>query len=331
MTTRPFRFSAVIDQLHPHKSQSLLYADDQFSGSVAANFPWSREGLVAKARRVEDLGYTTLLMPDHPWLDIAPLPALMVVAETTSLRIGSYVFNLDLRHPALLAKEIAVLDVLSQGRVECGLGCGGVSEDYTQVGLPFDRSGVRVARFAEALHLLKHFFVDETITFPGQYYQVNGLKGHPKPCQRPHPPLYIGGGYKRMLSLAAREADCVGITARYTAQGVDWASATHEATLEKVAWIREAAGDHFEQLEIGTPLFVVSPSDDRQATAHHLASRLGLTPEQCLSCTHILLGTVDQMVEELLRRREAYGMSSISVIEAGIEALAPVVARLAGL
>lgn len=131
-----------------------------------------------------------------------------------------------------------------------------------------------------------------------------------------------------MLSLAAREADCVGLTARYTAQGVDWASATHEATLEKVAWIREAAGDRFEQLEIGTPLFVVVPTEDRQGTAQHLAGRLGLTPAQCLSCTHILIGTVDQMVEELQRRRADYGMSSITVIEAGIEALTPVVTRL---
>lgn len=223
-----------------------------------------------------------------------------------------------------------MLDVLSNGRVECGLGCGGIAEDYMQVGLSFDRPGVRVSRFAEALSLIKHFFTEEMVTFPGQYYQVTELQGHPKPQQRPHPPLYIGGGSKRMLSLAAREADCVGITARSTPKGVDWASATHEANLEKVIWIREAAGERFEQLELGTPLFVVVPTDDRQGTALRLAGRLGLTAEQCLSCTHILIGTVDQMVEDLLWRRECYGISSLVVIEAGIEALAPVVARLTG-
>ncbi len=326
----PFRFSAVIDQIRPQKSQSLLYADEQFSHNAPAHQVWSREGLVAKAHWVEDLGYTTLLVPDHPWLDVAPMSALMLVAETTSLRIGTYVLNVDVRHPALLAKEIAVLDVLSNGRVECGLGCGGIAEDYIQVGISFDRPGVRVSRFAEALSLIKRFFTEETVTFSGQYYQVTELQGHPNPQQRPHPPLYIGGGSKRMLSLAAREADCVGITARSTPKGVDWASATHEANLEKMAWIREAAGERFEQLEIGTPIFVVIPTEDRQGTAQHLASRLGLTPEQCLSCTHILIGTIDQMVEDLLRRREDYGMSSLAVIEAGIEAFAPVLARLSG-
>jgi probable F420-dependent oxidoreductase len=238
--------------------------------------------------------------------------------------------NVDIRHPALLARDVAMLDVLSNGRVECGLGCGGVAEDYTQLGMSFDRPGVRVSRFEEAVHIIKRFFTEETISFSGQYYQVTELKGHPKPQQRPHPHLYIGGGSKRMLSLAAREADCVGITARSTPKGIDWASATHEANLEKVSWIREAAGERFEQLEIGVPLFVVIPTEDRQGTAQHLAGRLGLTPEQCLSCTHILIGTVDQMVEDLLRRREDYGISSLAVIEAGIETLASVVARLSG-
>ena len=213
---RPFRFSAVIDQARPQKSQNLLYADEQFAPTAGNERTWSRDGWAAKARWVEDLGYTTLLVADHPWLDVAPIPALMLVADTTSLRIGSYVFNVDIRHPALLAKDMAMLDVLSNGRFEGGLGCGAILDDYTQTGLPFERPGVRVSRFEEALCIIKRFWAEETVTFAGQYYHVTGLPGHPKAVQRPHPPLYIGGGGKRVLALAAREADCVGLTARST-------------------------------------------------------------------------------------------------------------------
>ena len=186
---------------------------------------------------IEDLGYTTFLVPDHVWLDVVPVPALMAVADATSLRIGSYVFNNDFRHPVLLAREVAMLDVLSGGRFELGLGCGGIAENYVQTGIPFDPPAVRVSRFEEALHLIKQFFTQDEITFSGQYYHITQLKGFPKSVQKPYPPLYIGGGKKRMLSLAAREADCVGIVARGTPKGLDWASATHEATLEKVGWI----------------------------------------------------------------------------------------------
>jgi probable F420-dependent oxidoreductase len=327
---RPFRFSAVIDQARPQKSQHLSYADEQFSPSAGGEQHWSRDGWAAKAHWVEDLGYTMFLVADHPWLDVAPTPALMMVADTTSLRIGSYVFNVDIRHPALLAKDMAMLDVLSNGRFEGGPGCGAIVDDYTQTGLVFEQPGVRVSRFQEALCIIKRFLTEETVTFTGQYYCVTGLPGHPKPLQKPHLPLYIGGGSKRVLSLAAREADCVGLSARSTPKGIDWASATHEANIEKVAWLHEAEGERFDQLEIGTPIFVVVRTEDRLGTAQHMASRFGLTPEQLLSCTHMLFGTADQMVEELLQRRERYGMSSIAVIEAGIEAFAPVVARLTG-
>jgi probable F420-dependent oxidoreductase len=326
----PFRFSAVIDQARPQKSQHLLYADEQFSPNTRSDQTWSRYGWAAKAHWVEDLGYTTFLVADHPWLDVAPIQALMMVADTTSLRIGSYVLNVDIRYPALLAKGIAMLDVLSNGRFEGGLGCGAIVDDYAQMGLPYEKPGVRVSRFKEALCIIKRFLTEETVTFSGQYYQVTGLQGHPKPVQKPHPPLYIGGGSKRVLSLAAREADCVGLTARSTPKGIDWASATHEANLEKVVWLHEAAGERFDQLEIGTPIFVVVHTEDRLGTAQHMADRFGLTPEQLLSCTHMLIGTTDQMVEELLLRREHYGMSSIVVTEAGIEAFSPVVARLTG-
>ncbi|MBV9230725.1 MAG: TIGR03621 family F420-dependent LLM class oxidoreductase [Chloroflexi bacterium] len=329
-TPHPFHFSANLDSAHPARSQNLLLADEHFSPGAMTRHGWSREGLVAKARWIEDLGYTALLAPDHPWLDIAPMPVLMLIAETTSLRIGSQILNVDIRHPALLAKDIAMLDVLSNGRFECGLGCGAFVQDYSMVGMPFDRHPVRASRFEESVQLIKRFFVEETVEFSGHYYQITDLPGYPKPLQRPYPPLYIGGGGKRMLSIAAREADKVGLMARATAKGIDWASATHEATLEKIAWIREAAGARFEHLELDTTLFVVIHTEDRVGTAQQLASRWGLTPEQLLSCIHMLIGTTEQMVEDLQWRRQAYGISSVRVIEAAAEAFAPVVAQLTG-
>jgi probable F420-dependent oxidoreductase len=238
--------------------------------------------------------------------------------------------TVDLRNPALLAKGMPMLDVLSDGRFECRLGCGAIAGDYIQASRPFDRPGVWVSRFEEALQIIKCFFTEETVNFSGRYYQVSGLPGHPKPVQKPHLPIYMGGGGKRVLSLAAREADIVGFAARSVPTGLDWLSATHEANLEKLAWVREAAGERFDHLELGTTIFVVIPTENRQGTAQHMAGQFGLTPEQLLSCTHLLIGTVDEMIEELLKRREHYHHSSIVVAEAGIEAFAPVVARLRG-
>jgi probable F420-dependent oxidoreductase len=326
----PFRFSAAIDHARPQQAHGMLYTDEKHLSEHGGDQPWTRKAWVAKAHRVEELGYTSFLVPDHPWSDVAPLPALMAVAEVTALRIGSSVFNVDLRNPALLAKEMAMLDVLSDGRFECGLGCGAIADDYAQVGQPFDQPDVRLSRFEEALRIIKSFFTEEVITFSGRYYQVTGLPGHPKPVQKPHPPIYLGGGGKRMLSLAAREADIIGFVARSTPGGLDWLSATHEANLEKLAWVRGAAGERFNNLEIGTTIFVVIPTENRQGIAQQMAGKFGLTPEQLLSCTHLLIGTVDEMVEELLKRRELYHMSSIVVAEAGMEAFAPVVARLQG-
>ncbi len=323
-TQRPFRFSALLGgSEHGTWGEKI----------------WSRQSWLAAARHVEALGYTTLLLLDHMIINIPLIPALLAAAEATSLRVGSSVFNNDLRHPILLARDIAMLDLLTEGRAELGLGCGNMLENYTQLGIPFDPAGVRLSRFEEALLLIKRYFTEEEITFSGRYYQVAGVKGcGPQKAQTPHPPIYIGGGGKRVLSLAAREADYIGISAKASTRGpertmnayLDWSNATHEPTLQKLQWIREAAGPRFDQLEIGATLFIIIETDHREQVAAHMAPRFHLTAQQLLSCPHMLIGTIDQMVEELLRRRTLYHISSIIVSDPFFDTFAPVVARLAG-
>jgi probable F420-dependent oxidoreductase len=300
----PFRFSAVLERTA------------------------SRKELITKAQHIEDLGYTTCLIPDHFYIDIDPAVALMAVADSTSLRIGSHVFCNDFRNPAVLAKQVATLDMLSEGRFQLGLGCGYDQNDYSQTGIPFDEAGVRVSRLEETLQFIKKYFTEDVVTFSGKYCQIKDLKALPKPVQKPHPPIYIGGNGKRMLSIAAREADIIGLGSR---GGPDH-------TQQKLAWIQEAARERFDQLELSVTVFMVMITDHReqaaQETAGHLprmaAGRPGMTPKDILNHLPVLIGTVDQIVETLQERRERYGVSSIEVIESHIESFAPVVARLAG-
>src|SRR5215472_3131108 len=183
-----------------------------FRFGVATGSAHSRAEWVSKARRAEELGYATLVVADHLSTGLAPLSALAVAAEaTTWLRIGSLVFNNDFRHPALLAREAATLDLLSDGRFEFGLGAGYLPEDCTQLGLAFDTPGTRISRLEEAIQLILRLWTQESVTFSGTYYTLKEMREKPKPLQRPHPPLYIGGTAKRILSLAARYADIVGI------------------------------------------------------------------------------------------------------------------------
>lgn len=301
-----------------------------FRFSVVAEAAKSRQEWLTKAYRAEELGYTTLLVPDHLGLEIDPIAALMAVADATSLRIGSHVFCNDFRHPVVLARQAANLDLFSEGRFQFGLGCGYLAEEYHQSGILLDPVSIRISRFEEALRVIKAYFHEEQVTFFGRYYQVKGLKTAIKTVQKPHPPIYVGGGGKRVLSIAAREADIVGFAARNNATGLDWTSALPAANLEKLTWVRQAAGERFPQLEFSSTIFIAAVTDHPQPVAQQMGSRLGLTAEQTLECFHILVGSVDQIVEELQKRRELFGVSCIEVREPHMEALAPVVARLAG-
>lgn len=288
------------------------------------------------ARKWEDLGYSTLFIPDH-FVDhpLAPIPAMAMVAEATErLRVGSLVLGNDYKHPVVLAREAATLDLLSDGRLELGVGAGWMTADYEHAGLPLDRPGIRVDRLAESLTVLKGLFSDQPFSFEGEHYHVTNLDGLPKPVQRPGPPIIVGGGGRRVLSLAAREADIVGINAnlrRGEAQHPDAAqSLSAAATDEKLDWVRTAAGTRFDDLEIQQYAGFVFFTDDRQALAEAMAPSFDVTPEVALETPIALVGTAEQMVDDLIARRERWQMSYVVVDDAIANQFAPVVNRLAG-
>jgi probable F420-dependent oxidoreductase len=313
---RPFRFLATVD-----------------------GWPSFAE-LTAQARKAEAAGCATLVLPDHLIEQYAVIPVLaMVAAATERLRVGSFVLNVSLRHPAVLAQELATLDALSGGRVEIGLGAGWNKPEYDAIGIPFDPTGARIRRLAEAVAILKGCFAEGPFSFAGEYYTITDHEGVPAPAQRPHPPLFLGGGGKRLLTLAGREAQIVGLAPRLV-QGdrprVDAWSLTAAATEEKIGWVREAAGDRFGELELNTyptggPTVV---TDHPQAEARRRADRIRqqtgveLTPEEILDSPHEFIGSIKDLTRKFTELRERFGISSFLIDD--LDALAPVVEQLAG-
>ena len=289
-----------------------------------------------KARKVEALGYAVLLVPDHLAELLAPLPALAAAAAaTTRLRVGTAVLNNDFRHPALLAREAATLDVLSDGRLELGLGAGHMQSEYEQAGLAFDPGATRVERLGEAVVILKRLLEGESVTFAGRHYRVTGHSIHPRPVQRPRPPVFIGGNAPRLLTLAAREADIVGLTGiafRHGGKEPDVSDFRAAVVDERVRLVRETAADRFDRLELTALVQRVVVTDDRRKAAEELATGrwARLTPDEILASPFALVGTADQMVDDLRARRERWGISYVMTHEPFMNALAPVVARLAG-
>jgi probable F420-dependent oxidoreductase len=286
------------------------------------------------ARRCQDLGYSTLTVSDHLDEQVAPIASLMAAAAaTTTLRLGAMVFCNDYRHPVVLAKEAATLDVLSGGRLELGLGAGWMLSDYRRAGITLDPPGRRIERLAEAIDVMKGLFADGPYTYQGRYYQVSGLPGTPKPVQRPHPPILVGGGGRRLLTLAAQQADVVGLNVKMDKGVIDasaGADATVEATDEKVRWVRDAAGDRWDDLALQVRVHLVVVTEDRQRVAADLAAGFGLTTAQALATPHALCGSPGQIAETLIERRERFGISAIGVALDALDDLAPVVAQLAG-
>lgn len=293
----------------------------------------SKQEWAQKVRRVEEMGYDTLLVWDHFGNQFAPISAMMAAADATErLRVSSYVFDNDYRHPLVLAKELATLDVLSGGRLEIGMGAGWMVSEYNRAGIPFDPPGVRVDRFTEGVQVVKGLLSAEQFSFQGKYYQISDFRARPRPVQQPHPPIMLGGARRRLLQLAAREADIVAFNTAADAQGrFDNNDETAEATHQKLAWVQEAAGERFAELELHITVTDVLISDDRERAASEIAARQGWTIAQTLESPLILVGTVEQMIADLQRRREEYGISYIGVDnEENSEQLAPVVAALRG-
>jgi probable F420-dependent oxidoreductase len=303
-------------------------------GVVAESAP-SREQWITLVRKAEGLGYATFLLADHFVNEFPPIAALMAAADATSvLRVGSFVFDNDFRHPALLAKEVAALDLLSGGRFELGIGAGWHRPEYEQVGLPFEDAGVRISRLEESLHIIKQFFIDEAVTFAGKHYTVTDLKAFPKPLQRPHPPIFIGGGGKRLLTLAGREADIIGLHFKVNNDGtVDVSERSEAAIAQKVEWVQQVAGERFPALELNLLVSDVVITENRQQAAEQYLrekGRPGVTAEQLLANPYLLIGSMEQIAGQIHRLREQFGITYLVVGDEHMEAFAPVVARLAG-
>ncbi len=291
-----------------------------------------------RARMAEDLGVTTFILPDHLVPQLAPVPYLATVAALTErMRISAFVHNNDLRHPAVLAQELASLDVLSAGRLDVAIGAGWNEPEYRAIGLPFDPIRVRQARLAEAIVVLKGCFGPGAFSFSGEHYTITDYDAYPKPVQQPHPPIFIGGGGRSTLELAAREADIVGLAPRIlSGQRPDPRSITWTATEEKIGWVRDAAGHRFGGLSFNVypSQWPITVTDDLHGEARKVIDRMlertgvEMTEQEVIDSPHIFIGSHDRFVEKFSELRERLGISSFLV--GRLDELGPVVERLAG-
>ena len=300
-----------------------------------ARAPRSARELGEQARRAEDAGFHAFVIPDHLMDQLSPVPAMAAIAAATErLRIGGFVLNNDLRHPAVLAQDLASLDVLSEGRLDVAIGAGWNRAEYDAIGLAFDDGPTRVSRLEEAIAVLKGCFADGPFSLAGDHYQVTDHYAGPKPIQRPHPPFMIGGGGERILSLAAREAQIVGLAP--TAPDGRLRRFVRETTRQQVAWVREAAGDRFDELVLNVyPSFhPLTITDDARGEARRVADALrrhagvDLSDEEVLDSAHLYIGSLDALVEKIEGIRAELGISSFMLGEP--DEMWPIVERLAG-
>ena len=300
----------------------------------------TRAGLLAEASKAESLGYDVFISPDHLFEQMAPIPALTMVAENIGLRVGTYVACNDFRHPVILAKEAATADVVSDGRFELGLGAGYIPVEYQMAGISFDHGAVRFERLAETVQIAKLAFAGEPFSFDGTHYQVRDYTPYPRPVQRPGPPVLLGGGGRRLLTFAAAHADIVSILPAAAPEG--GLRATHlslSSLNDKAALVRKAAAARSTDLEINILIFDVVITTDRRAAATtylgELQERLGmftidgeLTADDLMDSPYLLFGTGEQIAEHLIRVREETGASYITVFPHLMDAFQPVLTRL---
>src|SRR5258706_6117260 len=291
-------------------------------------------------RKMESLGYDIMLMRDHFLPDVfgdtfGPMAALMSAADATStLRVGSMVISNDFRHPTVLAKEIATIDFLSDGRFELGLGAGWMRAEYDQMGIEFDQPGLRIERLEESVQIIRGLLANNPFTHIGGHYQIKEINGFPKPTQT-RLPIMIGGGNKRIFNLAGHAADIVGILVTNVASGVvvnDPHGRLAESVLQRIAWVKEGAGDRFENIEFNSAMDVVVTNDRHSATEAFIEQHgwQGISVEQVWDMPSVFIGTVDQIVDEMCARREIFGFSYYWVSDTFIDDFAPVVAQLSG-
>ncbi|HAM01384.1 MAG TPA: LLM class F420-dependent oxidoreductase [Acidimicrobiaceae bacterium] len=284
-------------------------------------------------RKIEELGYSTVFLPDHFGDQLAPMVALATAAEaTSSLRVGTLVLGNDYRHPLVLAKEAATLDLLSEGRLELGIGAGWMTSDYDQSGITLDPPATRVERLAEAIAVMKTLWSGGG-DFAGSHYRLTGAEGVPVPHRRPHPLLMVGGGSRGVLTVAGREADIVGLNPRLAEGFVGpdtLSSIVPERYDRRVEWVRQAAGDRFEDIEIQGLTFFVRVGPDRDRVVEETAAMFRLPTDVAAEVPIALVGSVEEIAEALDARRRRWGMSYWVVHDTDIDAFAPVVAAVAG-
>jgi len=295
-------------------------------------------------RKVEDLGYSTLFLADHylgpgpaqraartPRQDLAPIAAMAAAAACSdNLRIGCRVFCIDYHVPAVLAKEAATLDLLSDGRLEMGIGAGWSEVEYTAMGLNFDRPGQRIAKLAEVVSLIKAHWQGEELDYSGDFVQVHGYAGRPRPVQRPHPPIMIGGGGQRILSFAGGEADIVSMSSvpfvQRDADGLD----PQTVAQRRIGFVRAAAGARFGRLDVESSPYFTEITDHPAAALAAVAESTGISPDLLRNHPNVLIGSPESIVELLCSRRETLGVNYVTVQQSQIESFAPVVAVLRG-
>jgi len=304
-----------------------------FRFGVQVSKETTAKGWAELARRTEAAGYDVLTMPDHFTDQLAPMPALMAAASaTTTLRVGALVFDNDYKHPVILAKELATMDLLSDGRTEIGLGAGWMISDYEEAGIVYDSPKVRIDRFIEGMAIIRGAMADGPFSFSGEHYNVTNYTGWPKPVQSP-PPILIGGGGKRVLSYAAREADIIGINGTLTAGVVGpeaLSTMTAQSVDEKVAIVAAAGAHRLNDIEMNIRTFFVKVTDDRAKTVQGISSMFGVDQDMIDSSPFALIGSVDSCIEQLLERRERWGFSYTIVGAENIDECAPIVAALRG-
>jgi probable F420-dependent oxidoreductase len=319
----PFKFAVRFSQLNPS------------------------ENLPERAHKLEELGYYAIHISDHvvgpgevvestghPPAYWAAVPVMMALVDATKrICIGARVLCVDYHHPVVLAKEMATIDLLSDGRLEIGLGAGWLGGEYDAIGTPFEAAHVRIDKLGETVALMKALFEEGAVSFHGRYFHVEGFEGAPKPKQSPWPPFAIGGGSPKVLRLAAQQADIVSLnydnrSGRLGADGIQ--RSTAEATRRKIEWVRAAAGERFDEIQLETSANFVDVTDHPMDTAQRLGDQFGLTTADMMAHPHVLMGSIDGICEELARRREIYGIAYVTIGEDAATAFAPVVERLTG-
>ena len=308
MATRPFRFGAKSTKAGSAKEWTDL------------------------VKRVEDLGYESFQMDDHFGSQLGIVPALMAAACATSrILVGPHVAGVDFRNPVLFAKEGATIDLLSEGRFTLGIGAGWSKADYDVAGIHQDDASTRIERLAEAVTILRGLWGKEPFSFDGRHYRVAQTDGMPKPVS--DIPVMIGGGGRKILSLAAQQADIVGFNPKIVARSINpdsMRTAAADAVDEKIAWVKEAAGDRFDQLELQMQVFKTTVTDKPAEVVEQVAGAFGLPPEVIATAPFFQIGSEQQITENLLQIRERWGISNILFQPDGIEPMGPVVAKLAG-